>query len=124
MASYIDRGFWPGIDVQAMKPNPFVIGLWLVFVIPAVLAVRVGFAANWMPPDPAAVGGDLVALLQASGFPTWAAVVWIMGRQLIGQLKDISERLERHVTQTENRLTRLELTICARAAYRAYEPQE
>lgn len=56
----------------------------------------------------AQAGDALITLLQATGFPTWAIVVAVMGRQVIQQLKDISDRLERHVIQTESRLTRLE----------------
>lgn len=67
----------------------------------------------------AQAGDALITLLQATGFPTWAIVVAVMGKQVINQLKDISERLDRHVTQTENRLARLEEAVRLRASYRS-----
>lgn len=70
-----------------------------------------------MPP-----GDSLIALLQATGFPTWAIVVAVMGKQVVDQLKAISERLNEHITQTENRLTRLEEVNRLRAAYHLGNP--
>lgn len=96
-----------------MKAGPLIFGLWLVFLVPVLIVSKVAVAAG-----EAAVPADaLITLLQASGFPTWAIVVAVIGKQLINQLKDISDRLERHVTQTENRLTRLEEAVRLRVAY-------
>lgn len=77
----------------------------LVLIVFALGFSAVSFATDAVKQVP---GDELMGWVQATGFPTWAiAVVW-MGRQLIGQLKDISDRLDRHVTQTEQRITRLE----------------
>lgn len=68
-------------------------------------------------------GDSLIALLQATGFPTWAIVVAVMGKQVVDQLKAISERLDHHITQTENRLTRLEEVNRLRAEYHLNNPE-
>lgn len=103
-----------------MRAPPFVLGLWVVFLLPVLLVAKFAFAGVTDPPS----GGDaLVTLLQATGFPTWAVVVAVMGKQVINQLKDISDRLERHVTQTESRLTRLEEVIRMRARARDDLPE-
>lgn len=81
-----------------------------------VAAIGFGYAlavmaADGVPaPVTAATAHDpLLAYLQAAGFPTWAVVLLLIGRQVSGELKGISNRLDAHITQTELRLAKLEL---------------
>lgn len=57
------------------------------------------------------ISQSVYSWVQAAGFPSWAAVLLIIGRSVIVELRAISERLDRHVTQTESRLSRLETMI-------------
>lgn len=81
-----------------------VLALCAMAVVMAVVPVEA------IPPI-APVHDPLLAWLQAAGFPTWAIVLLVIGRQVSTDLKDISARLERHVSQTERRLSRLETLV-------------
>lgn len=111
------RVFPPFRDVALAFALGAAVGLSLV-----ISGVAIAAAASAVADAPA--GDSLVALLQATGFPTWAIVVAVMGKQVVDQLKAISERLNEHITQTENRLTRLEEINRLRAAYHIGVPEQ
>jgi hypothetical protein len=78
--------------------------LLLVALLPWPLTLWAG------QPDPSAMGPEL-AWLQAASFPAWVvAVIWV-GQRLIRQMQLFTDKLDRHVTQTERRLARLEALV-------------
>ena len=79
-----------------------------LLILPLLL-IATGAALASVQPDPAA--DPMLAWLQAAGFPAWAvAIIWI-GQRLIRQMQNFTDKLDRHVTQTERRLSRLEAVV-------------
>lgn len=70
-----------------------------VLALCAMAVVMAAVPVEAIPSIPP-VHDPLLAWLQAAGFPTWAIVLLVIGRQVSTDLKDISARLERHVSQT------------------------
>ncbi len=88
-------------------PNTYRMLIYLTVAL-VLTGLLIGSAMAEAPSSVSIGEGLVLQWLTAAGFPAWALVVLYLGQRGLRQIQEISMQLQKHVSEVERRLARLE----------------
>jgi hypothetical protein len=82
----------------------------LGITLASISVYAMGIDVSALPPH-----DQVLAWMQAAGFPAWAGVVAWGVMRVTAMIKELSTRLDKFISTTEKRITRIEMYLAIKA---------